>query len=291
MIAALLWSLCGWGSILSVLFLATAAGKRGAEKRRVIVLQQAAEAEAKRMSALRSFLLSPITPVVPANLVLKPGETCYLQTQAELCTLHKHTYRAGGYAGPSFRIARGVYWRAGGFASAPVTSQGMESDGNGTLYLTSKRFVFVGPAKTVEVPFTKVAAIEPYNDGVRIDVSNKSPIMLLTGSFSLYATFQRVNDGLTNAIPQDQLPDDLKQVTPALSPEAPQTKVQPAAILSYVIVIAFLGLTALGIDHSGARAKLGRAHASHRRVVRQPHGAMHAVGPATNQTHPKRTPH
>lgn len=194
----------GWGLLVGMFYLG--AQSHEASKRRQAEQTRAAdEAEAQRRQQFHDFLRTPMKPIASANLVLKSGEQCFWNGSATLYTMHKHTHYVGASGGASFRVARGLWLRSGSFRGAPVTTQKMESDGAGSLYLTNKRLLFVGNTKSVEIPFTKIASTEPYSDGMRVDVINKAPVVLVTGDIWLYMLYYRLKEGLTDAVPESAL--------------------------------------------------------------------------------------
>ncbi len=119
---------------------------------------------------------------------------------ATLYARHKERAYQGGYGGVLVRLARGIWLRSGGGRAIPVISQKMKSDGEGTVYLTDRRLVFVGATKSVEIPFTKMASVEPYADGLRVDVVNKTPVIIRTGDRWLYVHLWRVHAGRLAAL-------------------------------------------------------------------------------------------
>jgi hypothetical protein len=208
-------------AICAPLFAAIGAGiyglgkaNEGAQRRKAAqdraASEAAAAAEADRRAQLRRFFLNPLRPIIVPALVLKAGEACYGQWQAETYTMHKSTHYVGGSTGASFRVARGVYLRNSGFRGAPVQTQAMASEGRGTVYITNKRLVFVGPAKTIELAFTKIASVEPYTDGMQFNIANKSPIIVRTGDDRLPLYFHRIQEGIFDALPEDALPEELR---------------------------------------------------------------------------------
>jgi hypothetical protein len=207
-----LWALATAGVIFGPRALAKINAEKAEAKRQRA--QALAAAEAERTKQFYDFFSHPLQ-AIQSPLVLKKNETCYWTGSVECFSLHKHSYRTGTYGGPSFRVARGLYWRAGGFRSAPVSTQAMESDGKGSLYLTNLRLVFVGAAKSAEFPFAKIASVEPFSDGIQVNIVNKSPVILVSGDYWLYVFFNRVRDGVLDAVPDAQMPDELKSMTPS----------------------------------------------------------------------------
>jgi hypothetical protein len=92
------------------------------------------------------------------------------------------TYR-GGVHGASFRIAKGVYYRVGGFRGNPVVTAELVHVATGTLGITQKHIYFAGDNKAFRVPFQKIVAFTPFSDGVGIqrDATTARPQIFVTG--------------------------------------------------------------------------------------------------------------
>lgn len=75
---------------------------------------------------------------------------------------------SGGYAGPSFRIAKGVSFRLGRFGSTSESHQEIRTIDNGILTITNERFVFSGGMKTINIDLRKIVQADPFTDGIAI---------------------------------------------------------------------------------------------------------------------------
>jgi len=83
------------------------------------------------------------------------------------------TIRKGGHAGVSLKIMKGVYFRTGGFSSRPVTSEAVVRIAIGLLAVTDKHIYFYSPKKAFRIPYTKIIAFTPHNDGITIQKDTK----------------------------------------------------------------------------------------------------------------------
>ena len=83
------------------------------------------------------------------------------------------TIRKGEHAGVSLKIMKGVYFRTGGFTSRPVTSKSVVLIAAGLLAVTDKHVYFYSPKKAFRIPYTKIIAFTPYNDGITIHKDTK----------------------------------------------------------------------------------------------------------------------
>jgi hypothetical protein len=83
---------------------------------------------------------------------------------------------SGGYAGPSFRVAKGVYFRTGAFSAQSESHDVLKELDRGRLTLTNKRLIFTGAMRSSEITLSKIVAIEPYSDGIVVRASGHSKI-------------------------------------------------------------------------------------------------------------------
>ncbi|MEM3433674.1 MAG: hypothetical protein QXP27_05825 [Candidatus Methanomethyliaceae archaeon] len=93
------------------------------------------------------------------------------------------TVYSGGYSGVSIRIAKGVYYRVGGFrGNSVVTTQTVLID-KGSLGITNKHIYFAGNTKSFRVRYDKIVSFIPYSDGIAIqrDASSAKPQIFVTG--------------------------------------------------------------------------------------------------------------
>jgi hypothetical protein len=72
---------------------------------------------------------------------------------------------AGYYGGPSFRLARGVYWRMGGFRAHPISHTQVVVADRGVAAFGTLNFYFGGAKSDLRVPWAKVVAFHPHSDG------------------------------------------------------------------------------------------------------------------------------
>jgi hypothetical protein len=97
-----------------------------------------------------------------AEIVIWPfPNTAYLEQRTR--TTHE-----GSYQGVSIRVAKGLYYRTGGFSGNPVITSQMVNVATGCLGITQKHIYFSGGSKAFRVPYTKIVAFRPYSDGIGI---------------------------------------------------------------------------------------------------------------------------
>jgi len=80
-------------------------------------------------------------------------------TSAQLLEEKTKTRYVGGSAGVSFRVAKGVTFRTGGFRGSPIKETYKEVTDTGNIYVTNKRVLFVGARKNVSYPINKIIDI------------------------------------------------------------------------------------------------------------------------------------
>lgn len=114
------------------------------------------------------------------GLILHSGERCFALCRGaqHVVEAHKTTY-VGGSQGVSFRIAKGVRYHVGGFASRPVRTDYEKVQDAGDLVVTNQRVVFAGAREVTSVPGKKIADVRIDGDRVWILVENrKTPLGL-----------------------------------------------------------------------------------------------------------------
>ena len=126
------------------------------------------------------------------KLLSKKGEIVHLEMLAAL--MKEVTLREfrGGSQGMSFPIMKGVRYRVGGFRGRSVvvgTQLQVRADA-GVLSVTSKRVVFLGERKTMEMPYSKLVGLEVFSDAVRVNASNRqnAPLFRLDSGEVVAAT-------------------------------------------------------------------------------------------------------
>ena len=76
------------------------------------------------------------------------------------------TQYRGGYSGVSIKVAKGVYYRTGGFTGNPVKIEEMNYIATGLMALTNKHVYFASPVKNLRLPLNKIITMDPYEDGI-----------------------------------------------------------------------------------------------------------------------------
>lgn len=123
-------------------------------------------------------------PVLAASqLMPKRGEIVHIETAAALMKEVAVREWQGGSRGVSFRIAKGVRYRVGSTRGRVVTigTQIQVAD-TGILAVTNQRAAFLGSRKTVDMPYTKLIAMQMYADAISFSLSNRqnAPLIRVT---------------------------------------------------------------------------------------------------------------
>ncbi|AEH50333.1 hypothetical protein [Pseudothermotoga thermarum] len=94
----------------------------------------------------------------------------------------KHEY-VGGTQGVSIRIAKGIYYRIGGFKGYPVEKTEVVHIDTGIMAVTDKHIYFHGSLRSFRIPYSKIVSFQPYSDGIGIqrDAASAKPQIFLTG--------------------------------------------------------------------------------------------------------------
>ncbi|MEO0108014.1 MAG: hypothetical protein ABIK62_02425, partial [candidate division WOR-3 bacterium] len=89
----------------------------------------------------------------------------------------------GGYQGVSIRIAKGVYYRTGGFRGRPVETTNQVLLDTGTMAVTNKHLYFAGGSRSFRIRHEKIVTLQPYTDGITIvrDAASARPQTFVTG--------------------------------------------------------------------------------------------------------------
>ncbi|HQW86819.1 MAG TPA: hypothetical protein PLH93_06525 [Flavobacteriales bacterium] len=89
----------------------------------------------------------------------------------------------GASQGASIRLMKGVYYRVGAFKGTPVYTTHRVHVDTGTVVVTDKHIYFTGPRTSFRVPFSKIVAFLPFDDGFGFvrDARTAKPQVFRTG--------------------------------------------------------------------------------------------------------------
>jgi hypothetical protein len=182
-VAALIFLLVVGGIVALIVSLSKASSK------------QRQQASAVAHAHLEEIAKEPMVPVTVPELGLANGEVAYYASEGEVFGTHTRTRRVGYSGGPSFRIARGLYWHASSYTSTPVRESYTSVDDKGRLIVTNQRVIFVGAMSSYAWPLSKILSIQRFTDGVQINPVNKKAIVFTTGSQDAGIVIDRARAG------------------------------------------------------------------------------------------------
>lgn len=109
-----------------------------------------------------------LTPI-DCNINLQKSELCYKTLDVTWKEKRKVTKRIN-YAGPTakIKIMKGVHYRVGSAQVQRITNEELVEVDKGTLYITSKRIIFVGSKKNSNIRYNKILSFIPYKDGIEV---------------------------------------------------------------------------------------------------------------------------
>ena len=86
----------------------------------------------------------------------------------------------GHHNGFNIRLARGIYYRTGGFKGTPVETTSMQKVGVGMVCLTTRNLYFSSPEKSLKIPYDKIISINTYSNGIDLqkDGAREKPLFL-----------------------------------------------------------------------------------------------------------------
>ena len=84
----------------------------------------------------------------------------------------------GRTRGVNIRLAKGVYYRTGGFKGTPVETTSMQKVGVGMVCLTTKNIYFSSPERSAKIPYDQIISVNTYSNGIDLqkDGAKEKPI-------------------------------------------------------------------------------------------------------------------
>ena len=120
--------------------------------------------------------------LLPFNLQ-KTEKLIYVFEDTEYHERKTRTHYAGGSQGVSVRIARGVYYRVGGFKGERYQTEETVHEDDGLMGFTDRHLYFAGDLKRFRIRWDRIVAFEPYADGIGVqrDAQSAKPQAFVTG--------------------------------------------------------------------------------------------------------------
>jgi hypothetical protein len=128
-------------------------------------------------------------PPIDPGIKLFRGEKCYAMREVEWRELRRVTTGIT-YAGPTARIpmAKGVYFRMGHLRGMRHSSEMLRPVDAGTLYLTTKRLIFMGRLGNKTIRLNRILTFEPYRDGLEVQKdAGRNPVLFFDDDVELFA--------------------------------------------------------------------------------------------------------
>lgn len=121
-------------------------------------------------------------PTINTHILLKSGESAYLQDNVKLFETRKVTKSERG--GGAVRVMKGVY--IGGTRGTSRSHDELRVIDGGQLILTNKRLIFDGGLNTREIKLDKIISVSEYIDGIEVAVEDKAKSQIYTGMSNPY---------------------------------------------------------------------------------------------------------
>lgn len=135
-----------------------------------------------------SCIQNGILPQIKTNSVfLSAGEQVHYIERAVIITeKNLITGYSGGSSGWSFQVIRGVSYRTGKRQGVPIREDVQEYT-KGTLYITSKRILFVAKKNGFDKPIKTLSALMPYANGMGMQFGRDTYNIVLPDGNILYS--------------------------------------------------------------------------------------------------------
>ena len=101
-------------------------------------------------------------------LFQKSEKLLFAFTDVEYLEQRTRTEFQGRSQGISIRITKGVYYRTGSFKGHPVQVTELQSQGTGTVAVTTKHLYYGSAMTSFKIPFAKIVAIQSFSDGIQV---------------------------------------------------------------------------------------------------------------------------
>lgn len=113
------------------------------------------------------------------KILLKANEKLYFHGFSEFLEERMIREFSSGFAG--FRVARGVW--LGGSSGSSESFPTLKKIDKGTLTITSRRIIFNGTYKNIEIKLDKITTLEPFSNAIEIGQENRQKTMVFTTEY------------------------------------------------------------------------------------------------------------
>ncbi len=112
---------------------------------------------------------------VPMPFLFKKDEfILWLFPHVRYLQAKQFTRFEGRSQGISVRLAKGLYYRTGGFSGRPVQHEATVEMDSGLFGMTQQAVYFAGPKKSLRLPYAKLVTVAPFSDGVGLQKDGSS---------------------------------------------------------------------------------------------------------------------
>jgi hypothetical protein len=124
----------------------------------------------------------------PGPVALQDGELCHLACRSFWHELRNYTVRAERPGAVSVKVPRGLTYRVDGTAPKRVARDGLAPVDWGSLYVTSRRLIFIGQKTKETLRFHELLGIEVFADAIVLEKSSgRRPHLFLEGDVEVIA--------------------------------------------------------------------------------------------------------
>lgn len=122
-----------------------------------------------------------LTPLAEVSIRLRPGERAFWEENVAL--IESKSVRTHMSAGPSFRVARGVYMRMSRGRSK--SHKEWQITDHGVFTITDERIVFTGDSESFSIPMTKVISTKAHRDSIQFNCDARKSFLIFVVKNSL----------------------------------------------------------------------------------------------------------
>ncbi len=116
------------------------------------------------------------------DIILKRGEhVIFSLPDIQLWEERAVRRTKGYYGGPSLKVAKGLYFRLGGFNAESEAHEKLTDIDRGELILTNKRLVFSGSMESLDIGLKKILQVKPYSDAFAISRESRKRVLYFVG--------------------------------------------------------------------------------------------------------------
>ena len=135
--------------------------------------------EHHRNLILDQFIAGDLAKHFSTDIFLKKGEKLIFDIPGIQICEEKTIKVKGSHSGYSVRIMKGLSYRFGDFES--TAEKRVAALDTGHFIITTKRLIFSGGKKSLDIPLSKIVSAKPVNNGILIDRTAKQNVEYFLG--------------------------------------------------------------------------------------------------------------